>query len=136
MLIRVLVVLLTLVGSMPLRVCTCGADHTAARTDSDAPAPQTCPCKSAPAPDAHAHAPRGPESHHHDHDCPAAHPRPLVRNVTAPTVTVPDAPGDCGPAFAFVAAVESAPVARDSSVERIEPPPKVPLYLAYLSLRN
>jgi hypothetical protein len=124
MLFRSLIVLLTLAGSMPLRVCTCGADHAHAAAPGEDP-PE-------PADDGDsAHAPRG---HHHDHDCLAAHPRPPVRNVTPPPVF--DVPADCAPSGVVTAEVPS--FATELAPTRPDPadPPRVPLYLAFLSLRN
>lgn len=128
MLIRVLIVLLTLAGSMPLRVCTCGADHHHF-AQAGAPDDAEEPASSADGPSA-----RAPHGHQHDDDCPAAHPRPLVRNVTLPPVI--DVPTD---ATAGVFVVVALPhVLGESAVDRPDPapPPRVPLYLSLLSLRN
>jgi hypothetical protein len=141
MLIRLLVVLLTLVGPMPLRVCTCAASSPALASPP-APAPKTCRCThcppaKAPAPFAACavapHTHDEPASHQHDRDCPAANPRPLVRDAGTPSVSA--APTDCGPAHAV--GIELLPLAHDFAApsERAHAP-RIPLYLAFLSLRT
>lgn len=148
MLIRLLVVVLTVVGPMPFRVCTCAAALPARTADTPAPAGaagKTCRCgHTAPAKgtapaghDARAHAADcdGAHPNPHRHDCPVASPRPLVRD--AGTLPVPDAPTDGGAPHAPLW-VESVPLAGAAAVSRIERshPPKLPLFITLLTLRN
>lgn len=149
MLIRLLVVLLTLVGPMPFRVCTCAAS-VPGQTPADASTPatpvagKTCRCGhnalpkgTAPAGDARAHAADCDGSHPnpHERDCPAANPAPAVRDAGTPHA--PAAPTDCGAPHA-AHWVESVPLAGAAPVGRIErsPPPKLPLFITLRTLRN
>jgi hypothetical protein len=83
MVVRALVALMTLVGAMPFRVCTCGAAHHHHAPTPDAPLPPQFPVVSPDDPDPH---------HHHHPDCPAVKPRCAMSvGVTAGLVEVPDA---------------------------------------------
>jgi hypothetical protein len=151
MLIRLLVVVLTLVGPMPFRVCTCAAGQST-RQSTRPVTPKTL--KTAP-PErkkcccghhTRAHSTIGnttgrevsavERTHSHDpvpheRDCPAAN--PLVRDTGAPPVT--DAPNNCAAAQA-VAGTDSL-FARVLAPPSDHPhPPRLPLYLTFLSLRN
>ena len=155
MLIRLLVALLTLVGPMPFRVCTCAASAPA-QTPADKPAtatptpPKRCGCvRCAPtkdvasaAGDTATHAgthtmPAGdaPRSNQHERDCPATNPTPLVKDAGPPPA--PILPTDCDEVHAVVL-IESWPFAGAPIECRAERPrpPKLPLYLTLLSLRN
>ncbi len=149
MLIRLLVVLLTLVGPMPFRVCTCAAS-VPAQTPADAHTPtipaavKTCRCGhngppkgTAPAGDARAHAADCDGSHGnpHERDCPAANPRPVVRD--AGPLTVVETPTDDGASHPMVW-VEFLPLARSQVACRPASPRslKLPLYITFLALRN
>lgn len=132
MLARLLVAVLTLVGAVPLRVCTCAtADH-----HHDAPSHDSLPFTESDAgtdrnPVAAADSP--PDSHH-DPECPAVEPRaamavavpPIVASVPThdlPGVALPDPPRS-------VAAAGHAP-------RGLRPPdPRRPLFLILLVLRN
>ncbi len=144
MLIRLLVVVLTLVGPLPCRACTCAAHPVHAAHDEPASAPETaapkesCGCdhdETDPA-DADDHSAPPRDSHHqHERDCPATDPTPVVRDaVTSPAV---DPPTDCAEANAGVW-VKFTPFLTPSVLCRPAPPrpPKLPLYLTLLSLRN
>lgn len=147
LLIRLLVVVLTVVGPMPFRVRTCAAS-VPAQTSADAPAPtiparKTCRCghnapekgEAVAGHEARVHSADCGESHHHHHDCPAATPGPLVRDAGTPPA--PDAPTDCRAPHAPLW-VESVPLAGTAAVGRIERahPPKLPLFITLLTLRN
>lgn len=148
MLIRLLVVVLTVVGPLPFRVCTCAATLPSQTADTPAPAipaAKTCRCgHTAPAKgtppaghDARAHAADcdGPHPNQHHHDCPAATPGALVRDAGTPPT--PDAPTDSGTPHAALW-VESVPLAGAAPVDQIERahPPKLPLFITLLTLRN
>ena len=158
MLIRLLVVVLTLVGPMPFRVCTCAAGLPA-QTTADRPAPVTpaatkpCGCQHdsvravsvetvAPAPahtDSHSDdsAPTGdtPRQDRHERDCPATNPAPVVRDaVTPPSV---DAPTDDVGSVPAVWVQPSQLLTTSSIVCRAAPrASKLPLYITLLSIRN
>lgn len=157
MLIRLLVVVLTLVGPMPFRVCNCAASAPV-QTPADASTPVTpappkrCGCvRCAPPKDVtpaeddhttHAHpgihtAPVGdaPHSGQHERDCPATNPTPLVKDAGPPPA--PILPADCDE-FHAVVLIDSWPLAGAPVGGRAEQPrpPKLPLYLTFLALRN
>ena len=134
MLIRLLVAVLTLAGPIPLRVCTCAAAHAA-------PAPESHAAPHGPAIDgaeSHAHADCCDESHQptqHERECPAANPRPLVREAVSPAAS--DAPSDYS---SQVAVVETPPLAGPRlaapSARQSTRTSNTPLYLTLLTLRN
>lgn len=156
MLIRLLVVVLTLVGPLPFRVCTCAA-AVPAQTAAGEPIParptaatrKACGCDHGtahPAPvrqvaPPHVHADDSapsrdaPHPDRHESDCPAANPFPVVRDAVTPVaVDVPT--DDVGP----VPAVWGQTV-RISTTSALRPPApprasKLPLYITLLSIRN
>lgn len=156
MLIRLLVVVLTLVGPMPFRVCTCAAGLPT-QTAAERPAPVTpaatkpCGCQhesvravsvDADAPahtDSHSDSsdPTGSTSHpdRHERDCPATNPTPVVRDaVTPPAVDAPtDYVGSTPPVWA-----QPSQLLTTSLVCRPAPPraSKLPLYITLLSIQN
>ena len=148
MLIRLLVAVLTLVGPMPFRVCTCAASAPA-QQPAGAPAPaapakvKKCRCADC-GPAADTAAPGGTGSAKceaalpsapHDRDCPAVNPRPVVRDA-GPT-PVPDIPTDDG-AVRTVIPSEPLTLAGAPAASGSERPhaPKTPLYNTFLTLRN
>ncbi len=158
MLIRLLVVVLTLVGPMPFRVCTCAAGlptQTAAERPAPAIPAATKPCgcqhdsvravpvdEAAPAP-AHTDSrsdssdPTGgtPHQDRHERDCPAANPTPVVRDAVTPPAV--DAPTDCLGSLSAVW-VQPSQNLTTSLVCRLAPPraSKLPLYITLLSIQN
>lgn len=158
MLIRLLVAVLTLVGPMPFRVCTCAASSPATATVGSIPAPRaasrTCDCAhSAPSKPSRATTPsvtQGPAHDHdepavtghnlpqqdrHEKDCPAINPRPAVGEAVITPATIPTA--DCTAALLPVGVTPvsfaRAPDAYPAEQFRA---PGLPLYLTFLSLRN
>ena len=157
MLIRLLVVVLTVVGPMPFRVCTCAASLPP-RMCADAPAPvpakamtkKSCGCESGPihsAPARHVAPPHAntdcsspstgdaPHQDRHDRDCPATNPAPVVRDAVTPPAV--DSPTDCsGPVLAVL--VQPSQLLITSVARRPAPPraSKLPLYITLLSIRN
>ena len=154
MLSRVLVAVLTLVGPMPFRVCTCAARHPAP-TPTREVAPVRTPNKScrcthctpvkAVAVSRTVSEQRVLESvrpgesapaNGHERDCPAANPSSPVRD--AATTKAPEPPTESAPAETLAAVAPSlSPTPRAFTT----PPgrhcaPGIPLYLAFLSLRN
>jgi hypothetical protein len=128
MVLRALIAVMTLVGALPFRVCTCGAahvHHTAPPLACDLP-DHDLPCGCA--------TDHGvPE---HDHDCPAVGPR------CAMSVAVPATPTGAESDSAQVAPV---PHFTDTAARAVEPgakprspdpPPGRPLFLTLLTLRN
>ncbi len=151
MLIRLLVVVLTLVGPMPFRVCTCAAAppiQTAAAdpvaTPPKATTKKSCGCRSssthAAPPHAHADCAASPTSDtrhpdRHESDCPATDPSPVVRDAVAPTAV--DSSTECvGSAPAVW--VQPSQLLTTSVVCRPAAPraSKLPLYITLLSIRN
>jgi len=128
MFVRLLVVVLTLVGAVPVRVCTCGAahhhhtptpkpirDHAPARGSSPAVAPDPGPAE------------------HHDPDCHAVKPRPLMSQGLQLDVTDVPTPDTLG--VALTELVEPEPAAGEP-VRDFHPPPNRPLFLSLCVLRN
>jgi hypothetical protein len=143
MLIRLLLAVLTLIGPMPLCACTCAAGHQP-EPQANAPVRKSCSCRHhAPTKDTHTRDISGriapDECNHthppapHDRGCPAANPRPLVREAISPPTT--DAPSDCAhqDTVAWTDLPEINPSAPFSDPPRAA---KTPLYLTFLSLRN
>lgn len=147
MVIRLLVAVLTLVGPMPFRVCTCAASAPAqSPADKHSPAPpakvKKCRCAdcgpasgtAAPAHSDPIKCEAEPPSTPHDSDCPAVNPRVFVRDAGTPPTT--DVPVDHGTACAVIT-IESLPFTRVPTAAPDRPhAPRIPLYLAFLSLRN
>jgi hypothetical protein len=150
MLIRLLVAVLTLVGPLPLRVCTCATAHPALTPEShgaqhnlthdetvqvDHLVPDETPIGGAAS---HLHSDCSDESRQpipHERECPAGNPRPLVREAVSPPTTdlpsdydtpivVTETPSRIGPHFAT------------SFVQQSTRTSNVPLYLTFLALRN
>jgi hypothetical protein len=138
MLTRLLIAVLTLVGPMPLRACTCAAGHAA----------HAQPHEAHPVADGHdqecglarheggAHECDGPDHPaQHERGCPAADPGPVVREAVPQAAT--DAPAESGVAPSPVRA-DVPPGAGLPARPLPQRPraPKIPLYLTLLTLRN
>src|SRR5262245_27227409 len=118
MIVRLLVVVLTLIGAIPIRICTCGAAHHA----DSSPLRETPPGVSA-----------DPGHAHHDADCHAVKPRPLMSiGLSSSATDVPAADGIFVP-LVEVPAVEPAP---GHALCHAHPPPVHPSFLSYTVLRN
>jgi len=105
--VRLLVVVLTLIGAVPIRICTCGAAHACER--SPEPAGQLPPGVSS--------EPAQPE---HESECQAVKPRPLMSiGLAYPAADIP--PAD-GLAVAIVDAIQPGPTA-GYAVRVVDPPP-------------
>ena len=128
MVVRALLAVLTLLGAVPFRVCTCGAAHV----HQKAPAPQ---------PDHASHT--GCGGHQaaddppvHDHDCPAVKPRAAMPLAVAATVA--ELPTDCP----IVIVGDESPASQtltplvSAEPRSPDPPPGQPLYLTLRTLRN
>lgn len=163
MLIRLLVVVLTLVGPMPFRACTCAARVPAQAPAGEpaplpAPTPKRCGCEhdtppAAPAQSGgttSAHSDGGSddsghtggtphrdrhEQDRHERDCPATDPSPVVRDAVTPSGV--DAPLACVEPVA-VALGRTLHLSSAHVAPRIAQPraPKLPLYLTLLSIQN
>lgn len=131
MVVRLLVVVLTVLGAIPVRICTCGAAHH----HPHAPVP---PSKS---PCGHDHrdsatpaiASDSAPSEHHDADCHAVKPRPLMTLGLQFDVT------DVPPADALAVALVEVPrfdPTRGQIVRDFHPPPNRPIFLSHSVLRN
>ena len=129
MVLRALIAVLTLVGAVPFRVCTCGAAHTHHHASPP-------PAHDAPDPCGHSACAPQEEPPQHDHDCPAVKPR------CAMAVAVPATPADTQfgeapiaplPQLSVLAPRPTSPGAKPRSPD---PPPDRPLYLTLLTLRN
>jgi hypothetical protein len=129
MIVRLLVVVLTLIGAVPIRICTCGAAHNHVPADVH------------PAPCSHNHEPQdraldvsnAPGHEHHDADCHAVKPRPLMSvGLSCASIDVP--PADAL-AVALVEGVDLDP-APGHTVRDVDPPPRRALFLTYTVLRN
>jgi hypothetical protein len=129
MTVRALVAVLILVGQVPLRVCTCGAVHlhvAKPAAPSSSNNPDDRPTASDPLP-----------GHHHDHDCQAVNPKASFK-CAVPTADEPDPIGGFF-SVAWIAHHDRVPVHPDlTSGTPFRPPdtPSVPLFIAYLTLRN
>ena len=144
--LRLLVAVLTLVGPMPFRVCTCAASVPVQTPDAPAPTDpakvKKCRCLTCgPVADTTirdtgpVHCEAAPPSAPHDRDCPAVNPAPVVRD-SVPT-PAPDTPTDDSSVRATIPA-ELPTLAGASAASRSERPhaPRTPLYITFLALRN
>ncbi|MBN9122253.1 MAG: hypothetical protein J0I06_24455 [Planctomycetes bacterium] len=153
---RLLIAVLTLMGPVPLRACTCAASHanrTSLPDDLNTPEVaehgQSCSCvhdkaEGVPLDDratdssgGHRNPAELDGTHQpvqHERDCPAVSPRPLVREAVSQPATDAPTAGDAACPLAFAANAPSTGV--------LVPPSKplrttkTPLYLTLLTLRN
>src|SRR5262245_4641457 len=88
MLVRSFLAVLTLVGVVRLRICTCGAAHVHFRASASVPVEP-------PPPTPTASDDSGPVHHHHD--CGVHKPRPAMSQAVP--FSVADAPIDCAVGF-------------------------------------
>jgi hypothetical protein len=128
MVVRWLIVVLTLIGAIPVRICTCGAAHhhhpsVPPPRDADPEPPGPIPViASNPSP-----------AEHHDADCHAVKPRPLM------SVGLQCIPADVPPVDALAAAFFDPPHLEPASGHALrdyDPPPDRPLFLTFRVLRN
>jgi hypothetical protein len=113
MIVRVFVVVLTVIGAVPIRICTCGAAHLH-ETASE------------PVGEVLAGVSSEPAHHEHDADCHAVKPRPLMSiGLTCPATDVPPA-DDFAVAAVELPQLEPAAV---FAVRVVDPPPIQPLFL-------
>jgi hypothetical protein len=158
MVARLLLVLLTLAGPLPVRVCTCAAspttctDPTCPSSPTPAPERKTCGCghsHHAESAGEHraelvgdcepAHLPAAGVAHQHppvhQPDCPATQ----IQIRAAPTATVPTTagpPDEPAAPFVFLSEpVASTPSARTPDHVRHRAPAR-PLFITLLTLRN
>ncbi len=110
--VRLLLVLLTLTGPLPFRVCTCGAhDH-------------------------HDAEPAGERPHHHSPDCPVCNPPPVK---PAALTAWADAPADDSVSLDAPVAEPRANAGRtggERARPAAHPPPDTPRYITFHTLRN
>jgi hypothetical protein len=129
MVVRGLLVVLTLLGAIPVRICTCGAAH---HHHHRAPQPRESshlpPIGTLPAIDAN---PAPVE--HHDADCHAIKPRPLMTLGLQFDVT--DVPSADSLAVALIEPIAPEP-SPGHSIRDFHPPPDRPLFLSLCILRN
>jgi hypothetical protein len=127
--LRAVIAVMTLVGAVPFRVCTCGAAHIHHHAPP-VPLPES--------PEPLAPALGVPNDSHpvHDHDCLAVKPR------CAMSVAVPATPADEDVPAAFVAHLLEVAVLQPTAdapapkPRSPDPPPDRPLFLTFLTLRN
>lgn len=124
MLVRLLLTVLTLVGAVPLRICTCGAahlDHHVTPTQPTEPQPPGV------------HTDDNPVGHHHD--CPALKPTRSMSVAVAPVMA--DGTADDTSSVALTGFVIQLPMPPRSHVEPRSPdPPNRPLFVYVCNLRN
>ena len=128
MVLRLLVVVLTLVGAIPVRICTCGA-HSHPLFAKPVSAPDRAPTPDLPSIFAEDPAP----AEHHDHDCHFVKPRPLM------SVGLQFDVADVPPADALAVALEELPALAPivgHTIRDFHPPPNRPLFISYCVLRN
>lgn len=134
MIVRALVAVMTLVGAVPFRVCTCGAAHHYHHADAPPPAPQPQPEGVAHQQSAALSPNERPPHYHHDPDCHAVKPRPAMSlAVPAALVEMPDAD------FTGTATVEPPQplIAPGHAATAARPPPRArPLFLTLQVFRN
>jgi hypothetical protein len=122
MVVRALLAVLTLVGAVPLRVCTCGAAHAHVETLPATPAE-------------HSDHADDCDPVHHDDDCGVHEPRATM--CEAVPVAAADAPADHAVApIAFEPAAFAAALAPLAIEPRSPDPPTTPLYISFRALRN
>jgi hypothetical protein len=117
MIVRLLVVVLTLIGAVPIRICTCGAAH---HHDSQ------------PLPELPAGVGADPAHEHHDADCHAVKPRPLMSIGLTCTMMDPTT-ADC-----LAAVLPEAPHLKPApghAIRDVHPPPGRCDFLSYTVLR-
>jgi hypothetical protein len=128
MVLRAVLAVLTLLGAVPFRVCTCGASHVHHKAPVLPPDHDSHPgCVG------HPPTQSPPE---HDRDCPAVKPRATM--PLAVTASVAELPSDSP----LVVAIDESEVAGAFSPVAIaeprspDPPPDKPLYITLRTLRN
>jgi hypothetical protein len=129
MVMRAVLAVLTLLGAVPFRVCTCGAAHVHHKAPvAPAEHPTHSGCSG------HQTNDSLPD---HDHDCPAV--KPSAAMSVALTATVAELPPDCPLVFASdvgnsVLTLAATPA--HAEPRSPDPPPDQPLYLTLRTLRN
>lgn len=126
MLARLLVIVLTLVGVIPVRICTCGAHNP---FDSAIVIAPEAGCDQAAEPAVTESTP----TEHHDDDCHFVKPRPLMPVGVGLDVAVP--PPDDSITVALLQPEVIAPRV-GYAVRDFHPPPTHPLFITLLVLRN
>ena len=153
MLLRLLLVVLMLAGPVPVRLCNCAVSAAPPASSVQFPATppahtKSCSCghraKSTALPAANSETPHAegceslkadlPVQGGHDSDCPATKPRASISDAVVTPAT--DAPAEGG----LVSVVDEAPanVAERPCAATLasQAPLSVPLFIAFLSLRN
>ncbi len=127
MILRLVVAVLTMLGAVPLRICTCGATEVHHPTPPDLLESESSPTPPGANPD------DGP--HGHDHECAAVKPHPAM-SLAVP-ITLADTPPDI---TLIVPTVDALSLTATPEPETVEPrspdPPGTPLYLTFCNLRN
>lgn len=127
MAVRWLLVLMTLIGAIPVRICTCGAHDHVQVEDSTGTTPAPFPPSEYPI------ANDSTPTEEHDPDCHYVKPRPLM--PPGPPLVYVDIP----PLDALGVALAERPQPEAAAGERtreFHPPPNRPLFLTLLVLRN
>jgi hypothetical protein len=129
MVIRWLIVVLTLIGAIPMRICTCGAAHHH---------PSNFQAQAVNTPN-HASVKfaidADPEQdEHHDHDCHVLKPRPIMSVGVQLHFT--DVPSDDLMGIAFYSPIASSISTIQSAIRISHPPPNRPLYITLRVIRN
>lgn len=127
MVVRWLVVVLTLFGAIPVRICTCGAAHIFPSSppprDTDRPPPGPVPAfDSNTAP-----------TEQHDADCHYVKPRPIM--PPGIQCLAADVPAIEAPVLALVEPPQLEPLP-GHAVRDFDPPPDRPLFLTFSVFRN
>lgn len=153
MLLRFLLVVLMAAGPVPVKLCNCAASATPPAssdpsTSSSAPVVKTCSCghreksNETLAADSQTGHHRGCELHTadqppsggHDSECPAVKPRVTMSDALVTPVT--DVPADDAVALPLETGLPGLGEHHRNLAQSSHAPPSVPLFIAFLNLRN
>jgi len=122
MVVRVLLAVLVLVGQVPLRFCTCGADHIQASELAPDARPVDGFSVSVPG---------------HDHDCQAHNPKPSFKvSLPVPGNCIADETSPTDSVALIDAWLPVGSATSGSTPYRPPDPSPVPLHITFLVLRN
>jgi len=144
MLVRLLIAVLMLTGSLPVRQCTCASAAHAIPDEYSSAVPKSqsgkCEChRETTADEARDHDQEKaslpqPCQHHHEQNCPAAYPRVVPPAIPSPAVEL-STDLDFAEPFWIASEGEARPFEANWS-KSPQPLRSVPLYIVHLTLRN